>query len=126
MTGDDVGNALSPKWARVVETVLAGGTQEAQAARLGVSRRTLTRYLARPEVQRELAAQARAAMTEAARGVQMASGEAEATLRRLLTCGVPTVELGAARAILEFGLKIVELERITALEAAVRELQEAR
>jgi len=56
----------------------------------------------------------------------MASGEAEATLRRLLTCGVPTVELGAARAILEFGLKIVELERITALEAAVRELQEAR
>ncbi|MDD3493269.1 MAG: hypothetical protein PHZ19_07245 [Candidatus Thermoplasmatota archaeon] len=65
-------------------------------------------------------------MTEAARGVQMASGEAEATLRRLLTCGVPTVELGAARAILEFGLKIVELERITALEAAVRELQEAR
>ena len=33
MARDDVGNALSPKWARVVETVLAGGTQEAQAAR---------------------------------------------------------------------------------------------
>ncbi len=53
----------------------------------------------------------------------MAGAEAAETLRRLLTCGVPTVELGAARAILEFGLKIVEQERIDALERAVAELQ---
>jgi hypothetical protein len=103
---------------------LAGGkTVEAAAGEAGVSERTAYRRLEDPEFRRRVT-EARATMVERALG-KTADGMADAadTLRRLLTAGSGPVQLGAARSLLELGVKLresVELEeRIAALEDAI-------
>jgi hypothetical protein len=109
---------------------LAGGlTVAAAARRAGVGERTAYRRLADAGF-RARVTEARAAMVERAVG-RAADGMAAdaATLRSLLRSDKPSVQLGAARALLELGLKLrdgVELEeRIRRLEEAQRQVQEA-
>jgi hypothetical protein len=65
------------------------------------------------------------AVEGAVAGLQRASEGAVATLERNLTSGVPSVEVRAAMAILDYALKGVEtydlLERLEDLEAAMKD-----
>jgi hypothetical protein len=94
---------------------LAAGQTVRDAARTaGIGERTATRRLADPEFRRRVA-ELRAEMVSRALG-QMADGMADAagTLRNLLKAKADTVKLGAARALLELGVKLresVELEQ---------------
>jgi len=119
------GTGLPAKCARVVEAVLAGGTQTAIAARLGMGRRTLCRYLARPDVREALTERGQEALSVALRGLQGATGDAVETLTRLMRSGSPQVELGAARAVLDVALRVQELDRLGEIEARLSRLEVA-
>jgi hypothetical protein len=98
----------------------AGQTLRAAAEVAGISERTATRRRANPAF-RQREAELRAGMVQRALG-KLADGMAEAAdrLRELLRADSESVCLGAARALLELGVKLresVELEqRLAALE----------
>jgi hypothetical protein len=105
----------------VLIAALAGGKPVAQAAKLaGVSERTVYRRLADSLWRRRVAA-ARTEMLARAVGV-LAEGTAAAaaTLRLLLRSDSPSVQLAAARAILDQttrGIELLDLaDRVTMLE----------
>src|SRR5688572_25303071 len=103
-----------------VAALLTEPTIAAAAARAGLAERTLRGWLKRP---RFLAAyrEARRQVVENALGqLQQATGDAVATLRRLLTCGNPPTEARAAVAILEQATRAVEW---TDLAAEVEDLR---
>jgi DNA-binding MurR/RpiR family transcriptional regulator len=97
----------------------------AEAATLaGISESTLLRWLQEPTFQQRYRAARREVVEHAISGLQQATGEAVEALRRNLTCGVPSSEIAAARAIIDQAVKGVELvdlaERIEQLERAAR------
>ncbi len=105
----------------VLIVALASGKGPAEAAKLaGVSERTVYRRLQDPVWRRQVAA-ARTDMLARAVGV-LAEGTtaAAATLRLLLRSDAPSVQLAAARAILDQttrGIELLDLAyRVTALE----------
>jgi hypothetical protein len=102
--------------------LLSEPTIEAAATRAGISEPTLWRWLADPAFQRRYRDARRQVVEHAVSGLQRASGEAVDTLRRNLTCGVPAAEISAAKSIMDFSLKAVELvdlaERVEELEQA--------
>jgi hypothetical protein len=105
----------------ILIAALASGKPVAEAARLGgVSERTVYRRLADSEWRRRVAT-ARTEMLARAIGV-LAEGAttAAATLRILLRADSPSVQLAAARTILEQTTRGIELldiaERVAALE----------
>ena len=107
---------------------LAGGATMADAARAaGVGERTVYRRLQTPAFRARVIA-ARADLVErAAARLADAAGAAVTTLGELLVAGTPpAVRLGAARAVLELGLRLREQqeieERLAALEAALAEV----
>lgn len=99
----------------------------AEAARaLEVSERTVFRYLATPEFAerwRQLRAER---LNQALQALQDGAAEAVACLRRNLACGVPSVEIRAAGAILEYGLRASELLDLQARVEALEALREVR
>ncbi len=103
-----------------------GATKEAAARKAGVSESTVYRRLNDPGFQRELNA-LRWEMVQRATGMLTAATmEAAKTLLNLQDASMPpAVRLGAARATLDFGLKmrqVVELEeRLMAMEALLVE-----
>jgi hypothetical protein len=117
----------------VLIAALAGGKPVAEAAKLaGVSERTVYRRLGDALWRRRVAA-ARTEMLARAVGV-LAEGTtaAAATLRLLLRSDSPSVQLAAARAILDQttrGIELLDLaDRVTALEeqAAMAETTKGR
>jgi hypothetical protein len=99
-----------------------GATLEAAAMKAGVSRRTVQRRLADPDFQRRLRDLRDDMVQRTAGMLTAAAGESVKTLLALQQATIPAaVRLGAARAILEIGVKIREAteltERIAALEA---------
>lgn len=101
-----------------------GATVEAAARQCGLSDRTVYRRLQDPEFKRKLE-NVRADMTQRSAGMlTAAAGEAVRTLLSLQKDAIPAaVRLGAARAVLEIGIKLrqmVEIEqRLTELEVQV-------
>jgi hypothetical protein len=102
----------------------AGQTVRAAAVAAGVGERTATRRLTEPDFRRRLA-ETRADMVARALG-RVAEGMADAAdkLRALLADTTPpAVRLGAARSLLELGVKLresVEMEeRLAALERQI-------
>lgn len=107
-------------------TALAGGaTQQAAAEAAGVSERTVRRRLASPDFASRVAEARTELVRRAVAMLAEASGAAVETLRALLQDAPPAVRLGAARAVLELGVKLRESEeleaRIAALEAAAEQ-----
>lgn len=103
-----------------------GATVEQAAKQVGLSERTVYRRLAEPEFQRELA-ETRADMLKRTSGTLTASGsEAVRTLVTLLSTKESNVRLGAARAILEIGIKVREAadleQRLCELERQVADI----
>ncbi len=102
-----------------------GATVEAAARQCSLSERTVYNRLAEVEFQTRLD-QIRADMVQRSSGMlTAAASEAVRTLLALVKDSTPAVRLGAARAILEIGMKIrqmVELEvRMGELEKLVEE-----
>jgi hypothetical protein len=109
----------------VDETLLAalacGATLEGAARQAGVSRRTAQRRAAEPEFQQRLAAARTDMLKRASAGLTGAAMESVKTLLALQGPGnPPAVRLGAARAMLELGIKLREAaeleERLAAVE----------
>jgi transposase len=102
---------------------LAGGATVPQAAKqAGVANSTAYRRLEDPEFARQVTAARDEMFSRAVGRLADAATAAVSKLVELLETGSPTVQLGAARTILEFGPKIRESSemeaRIAALEAS--------
>src|SRR6266536_2429950 len=100
--------------------LLTHATIPEAASACGVSESTLWRWLQQPDFQTRYRAARRQVVEGALANLQQATSEAATTLQRNLTCGVPSVEIRAAVAILDQAVKAVELldleERVEALE----------
>lgn len=119
---DGIGNGLLSPRQEAVALALAGGcTHEEASERTGAGTRTIRTWTATVPAFNRRVSELRAEMTARALG-RMLDGMAFAasTLRSLLKAKSETVRLGAARAVLELGVKLrdsVEIEaRIAALE----------
>src|SRR5262249_13032182 len=99
-----------------------GATYEAAGAKAGVSKATVYRRLQDPEFQRQLQ-ETQAEMVRRTSGTLTAAGtEAIKTLLGLLQPSTPAaVRLGAARTVLELGIKMRELAELEKRVAALEE-----
>jgi hypothetical protein len=103
---------------------LAGGSTIRDTAKVcGCSEKTIARRLKQPEFQQQVREARAALIDQALDKLTVASTEAADTLRELLKCAEPKVRLGAARTVIELGLKLRDAaeveERIAQLEAAL-------
>jgi hypothetical protein len=105
-----------------VAALLAEPTIEAAAKRVGISESTLLRWLAEPAFKAQYRAARRQVVEGAIGRLQAVATKAVDALARNLTCGIPAVEVGAARSVLDQAIKAVELvdlaERVEQLELA--------
>jgi hypothetical protein len=114
-------DSRKPEGETLVLALACGATVEAAARQANVSDRTVYRRLKSPKFRAQVR-EARSEMVKRAAGMlTAAAGESVRTLLSLQKESVaPAVRLGAARAVLELGIKVremVELEaRIGALE----------
>ncbi|VTU02526.1 Phage protein OS=Acetonema longum DSM 6540 GN=ALO_17461 PE=4 SV=1 [Gemmataceae bacterium] len=102
-----------------------GATVEAAARQCGLTDRTIYRRLSEPAFKDRLQALRTDMVARAAGMLTAAAGEAVRTLLQLQKDAPATVRLGAAKAVLEVGMKlreVVDLEaRMAALEARLAE-----
>ena len=100
--------------------LLSEPTIAAAATKARISERTLLRWLAESSFQARYRAARRQVVEQAIAQLQQGTGEAVEALRRNLKCGVPAAEIAAAKAVIDFSTKAIELtdliERIEALE----------
>lgn len=118
MTGDVSGGIL-PRQHSAVLCLLAGGSVADAAERVGVSERTMRRWVAGEAFQAALRAEARAQAREATSLLFAAQAEAVRALRDCLSAESPATRVRAARALLEVGLRYATddlEERLTELE----------
>jgi hypothetical protein len=116
------GEKRSRREEAAIAALLACPTLEEAAQRAGIGESTLRGWLHDPVFQQRYRGARRQVVEQAIGGMQQATGEAVTALRRNLTSGVPASEIAAAKAILDFAVKGVELvdlaERIEQLERA--------
>jgi hypothetical protein len=121
MTPERGGKRLRQEDAAIA-ALLSEPTIEAAARKAGVGERTLLRWLAEPAFKAQYRAARRSVVESAVGRLQQAATQAVDALVKNLTCGIPAVEVGAAKSVLDQALKAVELvdlaERIEALEQA--------
>ena len=90
------------------------------AAKAGIGETTLLRWLADPAFKARYREARRQVVEQAVAQLQRAASVAVSALSRNLTCGNPSVEVGAARTILDQAIKGLELvdlaERVETLE----------
>ena len=93
--------------------LLTESTIALAAKNVGISESTLLRWLAEPAFKARYR-DARRQVVEATIGrLQQGASEAVDALTRNLKCGTPAVEVGAAKAMLEYDVKAVELVDVT-------------
>jgi hypothetical protein len=113
---------------RALAALLSESTIATAAEKAGVGESTLLRWLAEPAFKTRFRAARRSVVEGAIGRLQQAATQAVDALTRNLTCGVPAVEVGAARSILDQAVRAVELidlaERVEALERTVAEAAE--
>jgi len=107
---------------------LAAGASRASAAKAaGVSERTLFRRLQDPTFRERLDETRAELLSSAVARLTASATAAAATLHRLLSAESESVQLGAARSVLELGTKLRESEqlvqRIAALEATAARME---
>jgi hypothetical protein len=111
---------------QAVAALLTEPTVEAAARKAKVSHHTLKNWLRRPDFQAEFRAAKRAIVEDAVTRLQQTAIRAVQSLTRNLDCQQPTVEVSAARAVLDFTFKGVEflnlLQEIAALKRQIEEL----
>src|SRR5262249_23619224 len=101
--------------------LVCGATVEQAAAKAGVSRRTASRRMTNAEFRKRLAAQKADLVCRTGAALTAGGAQAVKRLLALVGSGPPTVQLGAAGAVLEWGMKVREAgefeARLAALEA---------
>jgi len=116
------GEKRSRREEAAIAALLACPTLDEAAEQAGIAGSTLRGWLRDPDFQRRYRLARRQVVEQAVAGLQQATGEAVAALRRNLTSGVPASEIAAAKAVIDFSLKAVELvdlaERVEQLERA--------
>lgn len=108
--------------------LLSEPTIAAAATKAGIGESTLLRWMAEPSFKSRLRALRRQVVEGAIGRLQSVATKAVDTLERNLTCGIPAVEVGAAKGILDQAVKAVELvdlaERVEQLEQAAAQAAE--
>ena len=113
---------LSAQKQRAIAALLTCKTQQEAADAAGISVRTINTYMNDPEFQREYGKAAGKLVEKATREIQMGLSEAITVLRSILDSLTATdgSKISAARALLEFGLRLTEtydlMKRVEALE----------
>lgn len=121
------GEKLTRKKEAVIVALLLEPTLEKAAARVGISESTLWRWTQLESFQAAYREARREAVSQAIGALQRASSEAVETLRDIMkdTAAPATARVSAARSILEFAIKGVEIEDILA-RLETLEAQEGR
>lgn len=115
------GQKLSRRQEQAIAALLTCPTLAEAATAAGISEPTLWRWLARPDFQDAYRTARREAVSQAVAHLQQASTEAVETLRRIMQDPEKSVtaRVTAARTVLEFAIKGVELEDLAARIAAL-------
>jgi len=106
--------------------LLKNATIAEAASCVGISEKTLRRWLRDPQFAADHRAAQRQAVELAIAGLKQATGEAVATLRRNLTVGVPSVEVRAATEILSQTARWQELDELAARVKALEQSERGR
>jgi hypothetical protein len=118
--------SLTPRQQKVIGALLTEPTLEAAAQCAGVCRATLWRWLQDERFSKAYHQVRRESVRQAVARLQQASSEAVDTLRDVMQCATahPAAKVSAAKAVLEFSLKAIELEdlalRIEQLETLLQ------
>jgi hypothetical protein len=121
---------LSPKQQQAIQSLLNGRTKSQTAAAVGVTPRTLSRWLADPTFHATLAAPANAAIANAAQRLAGSLDDAVAVLAEVMADKDARDQdrLRAAGLVIHRGLDLIQqkqlIERIAALEARINVSQE--
>lgn len=120
-------SGLTPKQEAALAALLCSPSISAAALKCGLAEKTIHRYLADRSFNRAFREARRSAVEHSLAVLQSATSEAVEALRRAMKCGKPTVETMAARAVLELGIRAVELgdvlERIDEIETRLEAKQ---
>ncbi len=124
------GGKLTRKQEQAIALLLEEPTQSVVAKRLGISERTLSRWLKRPDFRSAYDRAGSEMLEDAIRILKTAGRAALYALRRNLGCGVPSAEIAAAKSILEFAFRTLDRESVKKSESAggksmLDEIQEA-
>jgi hypothetical protein len=127
MVGGGHGEKRSRKWEAAIAALLEEPTVEKAAEKAGVSYSTLKGWVRSPEFQVAYREARRQIVEHAIGKVQRSCGRAVRTLTRLLRCGHPPTEKGAAVALLDYSLRGVEVADLAqAVEDLKAEMEEMR
>lgn len=124
ITPEVVEPALTRRQEAMIVALLAHPTLKDAAEAAGVSESTLWRLLQREDFQRHYREAQNTALNGALGTLQGAATEAINTLKKNLSCGTPSAEVQAAKAILDFTFKAREQldleERVKTLEKRLK------
>lgn len=112
---------LNPTQQKALAALLTCPTKTAAAQKAGIAVMTMRRYLANPEFQQEYRRAFSELVTDATRQAQQALSPALSALRDIVEDSeeAASSRIGAARALLEYGLRLTEFSDILRdLEAA--------
>jgi DNA-binding MurR/RpiR family transcriptional regulator len=120
---------LSRRQEGVIVALLANPTIKDAATAASVSESTVWRLMQREDFQKRYREAQDTALNGALGALQGAATLAIDSLKKNLTCGTPAAEVGAAKAILDYTLKVREqfdhAARIKQLEAIIKAREEA-
>jgi len=122
---DDDQILLTGKKAKAVELLAQGLSPAEVADKIGVSDRTVRRWVRRPEVAKALRELQREALHGIARRLRALAQHATDALGHVLKSPdtPPAVRVSSARAVLEFVIRLEELEKVEELETRVRAVE---
>ena len=110
---------------RAVAALLSAPSVGQAAKKVGLSKATLYRWMQEPDFRTALRSARREIVDATIGRLQAVTTEAVTALHKALTCHTPTVRVSAARAILGFSFRSVELmdleDRIAELEQRFKE-----
>jgi hypothetical protein len=127
MAGGGHGEKRSRKWEAAIAALLEQPTIEKAAEKAGVAYSTLKGWVKLAEFQAAYRDTRRQVVEHALGRAQRSCGRAVRTLTRLLACGHPPTEKGAAVALLDYSLRGLEVGDLAqAVEDLKRELEGLR
>ena len=106
-----------------ISALLSETTITEAATKVGINESTLRRWLAEPAFQSRYREARRQVVEQAVSALQRAAGKSVEALQRNLTCGVPTAEIAAAKAILDQAFRGME---VLDLAARIEQLERTR
>ena len=116
-----------PRWIAAIDALLRCSSVSAAAKEVGVTERTLYRWLANPDFAADYRKARRQVVFDTVGVLQTLTKKAAQTLERNLNCSVPGIETRAAVAVLHQtfrGLEVAEFDaRLSELEFQVKEKQ---